>query len=307
MTNQQDRILVAVSNSQVGALLERVLRAAGFDAVLVQDGAGVRGTISSGGVSLVILEERLQDIQGIDLAMELSQRDPGLPIILFVIQEKPDLLIRALRIGIVDVITPPLKTEEVLRAVRGGLDLTRRRQEAVAVEALGHSSALQQQVDELETLNRLGRQVTSSLSADSVLAAIVDAAVELTGSEEGSLLLIDETTGDLYMRASRNFQEDFVRTFRLPITNSLAGAVIRSGEAVLLDQNTPQKIKTSYLVRSLLYVPLQLHGHVLGVLGVDNRQSQLSLTQRHVQLMNTLAEFAVNALENCTHLFRSVC
>lgn len=298
MNFQQDRILVAVSNSQVGALLERVLRAAGFDSALVMDGAGVREIVSGGRVSLVILEERLQDIQGIDLAVELAQHDPVLPIILFVMQEKPDLLVRALRIGIVDVITPPLKTEEVLRAVRGGLDLTRRRQEAVAVEALKNCSSLQQRVDELETLNRLGRQVTSSLSIDSVLGAIVDAAVELTGSEEGSLLLIDETTGDLYMRASRNFQEDFVRTFRLPITNSLAGSVIRSGEAVLLDQNTPQKIKTSYLVRSLLYVPLQLHGHVLGVLGVDNRQSQLSLTQGHVQLMNTLAEFAVNALEN---------
>jgi two-component system, OmpR family, phosphate regulon sensor histidine kinase PhoR len=298
MTNQQDLILVAVTNPQVGALMERVLHAAGFDASLVQDGAGVLGRVSSGGVTLIILEERLRDVQGIDLAFELSQRCPGLPIIFFVIQEKPDLLKRAMRAGVADYITPPLKTEEVLRAVRGVLDLSRRRKEALLSESISYSSALQQQVDELETLTRLGRQITSSLSADSVLAAIVDAAVELTGSEEGSLLLIDETTGDLYMRASRNFQEDFVRTFRLPITNSLAGAVIRSGEAVLLDENTPQKIKTAYLVRSLLYVPLQLHGHVFGVLGVDNRQSQLSLTQRHVRLMNTLASYAVIALEN---------
>jgi two-component system, OmpR family, phosphate regulon sensor histidine kinase PhoR len=298
MTIPQELILVAVTNPQVGALMERVLHAAGLEASLVQDGAGVLGRISSGEVTLVILEERLRDMQGIDLAEELSRRCPGLPVILFVLQDKPDLLKRALRAGIADYISPPLKTEEVLRAVRGALEQTRRRKEALLSESISHSTALQQQVDELETLTRLGRQVTSSLSADSVLAAIVDAAVELTGSEEGSLLLIDETTGDLYIRASRNFQEDFVRTFRLPITNSLAGAVIRTGEAVLLDENTPQKIKTAYLVRSLLYVPLQLHGHVFGVLGVDNRTSQLALNQRHVRLMNTLASYAVIALEN---------
>ena len=74
--------------------------------------------------------------------------------------------------------------------------------------------------------------------------------------------------------------------------------VIRSGEAILIDESQPQKIKTSYLVQSLLYVPLQLHGHVFGVLGVDNRHSHLPLTQRHVTLLNALASYAVIALEN---------
>ena len=88
------------------------------------------------------------------------------------------------------------------------------------------------------------------------------------------------------------------RTFRLPITDSLAGQVIRTGEATLMDEGTPQKIKTSYLVQSLLYVPLSMHGHVMGVLGVDNRHSHLPLTQRHVTLLNALSSYAVIALEN---------
>ena len=65
----------------------------------------------------------------------------------------------------------------------------------------------------------------------------------MTGSEEGSLLLLDEKSGELYMRASRNFNDDFVNTFRLPIQDSLAGSVLRSGKPVILDEKTPQKIK----------------------------------------------------------------
>jgi two-component system NtrC family sensor kinase len=133
---------------------------------------------------------------------------------------------------------------------------------------------------------------------DSVLSAVVDAAVELTGAEEGSLLLLDESTGELYMRAARNFQEEFVRTFRLPIKDSLAGSVIRSGQPVILDEKTPQKIKTAYLVSGLLYVPLQIHGRIFGVLGVDNRQSRVPFSDHHVRIITAMSSYAVVAIEN---------
>jgi two-component system, OmpR family, phosphate regulon sensor histidine kinase PhoR len=298
MSNPQEHILVVVAESQIGMLLERLFRSSDYAVTVLDDGATALRQASLTGASLVILGERLKDGAGIDCAAEFARRLPVMPVILFVNQDSPELLKRAMRLGVADYISPPLRAEDVLRVVRGVLDLTKRRKDAHLLESRRFTSTLMRQVDEMETLMRLGRQVTSSLTPDSVLAAIVDAAVELTGAEEGSLLLIDEATGELYMRASRNFQDEFVSTFRLPITDSLAGAVIRSGETVLLDESTPQKIKTSYLVQSLLYVPLQIHGHVFGVLGVDNRQSHLPLTQKHVKLLNTLASFAVIALEN---------
>jgi two-component system NtrC family sensor kinase len=104
----------------------------------------------------------------------------------------------------------------------------------------------------------------------------VDAAVELTGAEEGSLLLVDEASGELYMRAARNFQEDFVRTFRLPVTDTLPGQVLRSGRPVIIDEGAPKKIKTSYLVQTLTYVPLTIQERVIGVLGVDRQAVILS-------------------------------
>ena len=114
-----------------------------------------------------------------------------------------------MRAGVSDIICPPLKADDIQRIVHNALDLSKRRKDSLLLEARRFTSSLQRQVDEMETLTRLGRQVTSSLDLDSVLAAIVDAAVELTGAEEGSLLLIDETTGDLYMRASQEFPGRF--------------------------------------------------------------------------------------------------
>ncbi len=298
MTNVQEHILVVISDSQINFLLDRVLRSVGFGVTVLQDGASALKQAAHTAPSLVILGDRLNDGLGIDFAAEFARRFPALPLVLFVYQDLPDLLKRAMRLGINDYLSPPLRSEEILRSVKNSLEMAHRRKDAQLIEARRFTSSLQRQLDELETLTRLGRTVTSTLDLDGVLAAIIDAAVELTGSEEGSLLLIDETTGELYMRAARNFQEDFVRTFRLPITDSLAGSVIRSGETILLDENTPQKIKTAYLVQSLAYVPLQINGHVFGVMGVDNRQSHLPLTQRHVKLLKALAGYAVIAIEN---------
>ncbi len=203
-----------------------------------------------------------------------------------------------MRMGITEFLTLPLRAEDLNQAVKNSLEIARLRREAIMLELRRVTAGLQRRLDELETLARLGRTVTGSLDLDHVLTAIVEAAVELTGAEEGSLLLLDEETGELYMRAARNFQEEFVRTFRIPVQDTLAGSVIRNGQSVLLDENTPQKIKTAYLVQSLLYMPLTINGHVFGVLGVDNRQNRLPFTEHHSKLLGALAEFAVIAIEN---------
>ncbi len=298
MTNTQDHILIVISDAQVNFLLDRVLRSVGYSVGVVQDGATALKQAGTIPPNLVILGERLNDGQGIDFAAEFSRRYPAIPVILLFSQENSEQLKRAMRLGVNDYLVPPLRSEEILRSVKNALDLASRRKDALLLESRRFTSSLQRQLDELETLIRLGREVTGKLDTDHVLSAVIDAAVELTGAEEGSLLLLDETTGELYMRAARNFQEDFVRTFRLPISDSLAGSVLRSGQTILLDENTPQKIKTAYLVQSLAYVPLEVNGHVFGVMGVDNRQSRLPITQKHLKMLKALASYAVIALEN---------
>ena len=151
---------------------------------------------------------------------------------------------------------------------------------------------------ELETLNQLSRAITSNLDLDSVLSTIMDSAVSLTGAEESSLLLVDESTGELYMRASRNFDQETPEKFRLGIDDTLAGTVVRTGKPVLLDEESLKKIKTDYLVYSLVYVPLKAHDQVVGVLGVDNRNKKKAFTEYHVRLLSAVADFAGIAIEN---------
>ena len=297
MTHEQ--IFLIHSDSHVSNLLEHtILSPAGYQITQVRDRQTLDLLLQGRLPDLIILGDRVPDGSGLELASNLLDQYPFLPILLTSDSYSDSLLLEAMRVGICDYLYPPFETQSVVQSIY--LALERQRRHAEWLEKTGAESAnlLRKRLEGLEALQRIGRKVTSSLDLDSVLTAVVDFAVELTGAEEGSLLLVDETSGELYMRAARNFREDFVRTFRMPIQDTLPGEVLRSGQPLLLNTATPKKIKTSYLVHTLMYVPLQVAGRVIGVLGIDNRRSGHSFSSYHLDLVSALADYAAIAVEN---------
>ena len=290
--------LIAHSDAQIRLLLQRMLTKDRRDLIMRENLDDVHKAIKEETPTLIIVEGKVKSDNGLDLAAELISLYPATPTILFVDTDSPDLYKRAMRLGITDCLTLPLRTDQLTEAIERCFERIQRRQQWLKSELRKATGSLRRQVSELETLTELGRSVTSSLNMDEVFSAVVSAAVNLTGAEEGSLLLLDGATGELYMRAAHNFQEDFVRTFRLPVKDSTISSVIQSSQPVLVNEKSPHKIKTAYLVHSLIYVPLIWHDRPVGALGVDNRMENAFLKERDVKLLEALAEFTVIALEN---------
>lgn len=302
-----ENILLLLSDSKLGQHLEAdVLSPAGYMTTFTLDPEAAEALLQGRLPELVLIDQGFGDGGGLSYAGSLLERYPQLPIILLAKEPSEQTLTQALRFGLYDYVRPPVEDVEVLQAVGRVLGKNQRMQSWARKQLSRSTASLQQRLDSLETLQRVGRKVTSTLDLDSVLTEVVDAAVRLTGAEEGSLLLVDEKTGELYMRASRNFRDDFVKTFRLPITDSLAGQVIRTGQPLLMNEDTPQKIKTAYLVHTIIYVPLVIHDRVIGVLEVDNRQSQAPFHDTHITLVSALADYAAIAIENARLYAHSV-
>jgi two-component system NtrC family sensor kinase len=300
-----ERILVYIQDAAFTAVLDRAaLQPAGFNVQPVKDRATLQAAVQAQAPDLIILGDPLSDgengapLNGVELGEALLKINPGLAIMLIASQPTADQALAAYQAGLIDYLAPPLRANEVLKAVRRAIQRRNRLLDWLRLEVRRSTQSLQRQVDNLEALQRVGRAVSSSLDLDSVLTTVVEAAVELTGAEEGSLLLLDESSGELYMRAARNFREEFVRTFRIPTADTLAGDALRSGRPVILGEKTPQKIKTSYLVRHLMYVPLLVQDRPIGVLGVDNRTADRPFSDYHVTLVKALADYAAIAIEN---------
>jgi two-component system, OmpR family, phosphate regulon sensor histidine kinase PhoR len=293
-----DLILLAMEESPTLGLLERALHASGYAVAIAKDVATLDKSLMETSPTLVVITDQLDGKPGLNLSIGIMERFPTLPIVLFASRDDPQLVKKALKAGLSDIINPPLRIEEIVEAVKRSQKRAEHMGDWVRREVRRSTASLEQRVNELETLVKLGRSITGSLDIDSVLTSVVTAAVELTGAEEGHLLLVDEETNELYMRAGRNFEENFARTFRLPVKDSLAGQVLHTGQPISFNEDSPNKIKTSYLVYSLIYVPLHAQDRVIGVLGVDNRQSKRPFSQHHELLMTVLSDYAAIAIQN---------
>lgn len=294
-----EQIFISISDPHISNLLEHtILVPEGYQVTQVQETQTLQMLLQAQLPDLIILGEQIPEGNGLEVAAQLLQEYPHLPILLASDPFSESLLLKALRLGISDYLYPPFDPKDVLEAIQGALERRERQKKWLLAAGAENATVLQKRLEGLEALQQIGRKITSTLDLDSILTAVVDAAVELTGAEEGSLLLLDELSGELYMRAARNFREDFVRTFRVPIKDTLPGEVLRTGQPLLLNTATPKKIKTSYLVHTLMYVPLQVAGRMIGVLGVDNRRSGHPFTSYHLDLVYALADYAAIALEN---------
>jgi len=304
----EELILVADDNPEMRqAIEETILNPAGYTVRSVGDGMSALSLAHELVPDVIITDHLMPGLTGIELIRRLHIEKPNIPVILITGEGSEDLAIEALRSGASDYITKPFKAEQLLAAVGRVLSSSRRWKEMARAEgeAIETGEDLGRRVLELETLAQIGRSVTVMLDLDEVLATVVESAVQLTRAEEGSLLLLDDVSGELYMRASKNFDDEFVRTFRVQVQDSLAGQVVETGKVVLLDARSPKKIKTAYLVHSLIYVPLQVRGRTIGVLGVDNRKAGLELDEHDVTVMMAMADYAAIAIENAQLLNRS--
>jgi len=154
---------------------------------------------------------------------------------------------------------------------------------------------------ELDVLSSIGKSVAQLVDLETALNRVVEAASYITGAEEASLLLVDEVSGELYLRAARGLGEPFAHGFRLRVEDSLAGQVVRTGKPIRIENVTTDqgiKIKTGYLVKSLLNVPLKAGKRVIGVLCVDNQVSSRAFGENDEKLLAALADYAAISIVN---------
>ena len=292
-------VFIAFSDHNVASLMAQgALTPAGYAHRILQDVDDLHKAFQEQPPDVLLLDMHFGDGAVFSLLEHLRDSFPLVRTILLTVEPAPETWPRLLRLGVADVLSPPLRTSSLLEAVKRVLARRQCLVENVTSLLKKDSQASGGRSDALQRLTEVGRMVTSSLSLDTVLTTAVDAAVSLTGAQEGSLLLLDERTGELYVRAERNFDDTFVRTFRLKVEDSLAGRVVESGEPLLISRRGPQKIKTAYLVHSLIYAPLRAKGRVIGVLGVDHREKSGDFTQEHLMVISAIADFAASAIEN---------
>jgi two-component system NtrC family sensor kinase len=296
-----ERVLVVDDSKEIRDFLaEYVLEPKGFQVLTASDGLmGLEMAISER-PDLMITDQQMPQLTGLELLTKLQEHKIVVPTILMTGQGSEETAVAAFRLGIRDYIIKPFDAQELSDSIDNALRESRlQREHDVLVDQLMESnSQLQRRAQELNVLYEVGKSVSSSLDLEEVLHRVVEAAVYVVGAEEGSLMLLDEERGELYIRASKNLDSE-AQSVRKRVTDSLAGQVLQTKRAIAIGDESPvERTHTALLVKSLIYVPLVLEEQAIGVLGVMNYIHQRSFDKDDTRALAALAGYATIAIRN---------
>jgi two-component system NtrC family sensor kinase len=166
----------------------------------------------------------------------------------------------------------------------------------------GGTALLQGKADLADALSQAARAITSALDVEEVLEQIVEVAVSLTNAGEMGIWLVDPQTNELFLEVQRGIDDERIQHMRIPVSSdSLAGQVIQDGKPYRASRTAEGgqiKLKTDYLVESVIYVPLVVGGVPIGVLAAVHREAGKSFSERDERLLSAIADFAAIAIQN---------
>jgi two-component system NtrC family sensor kinase len=292
-----EEILIIDDSQQICSMLaDYVLPELGYRSSIANTGRQGLYRLRQRLPDLILLDLQLPDISGLDLLRLIAQEGYDVPVILMTAHGSEGVAVEAFRLGARNYLIKPFSEAEARVAIDSALRERRLNREKEQL-----TLNLQQRVQELTVLYSIGKSVSALLDLEELLVRIVEAGVYITHAEEGFLLLRDADADELYLRAAKNLGEARAQRMRMPIDDSLAGQVIRTGKPIRMDkskQGTPLKVKTGFLVRAILQVPLVVGDTAIGVLAVDNQQSERTFSENDQYLLSALADYAAIAIEN---------
>ncbi len=282
-------------------LTEAALRPAGYKVLAATDLASGLSTALRKSPDAIILSMQLAGEAGLELLKKVRQSGQDIPVVLVSMRRTEPWVAEAFHYGACDFMVKPFDPPELLATLDRALVGARaRRERDEMIEKLNQTRRqTERQLQELNALYTMGKTVTAQLNLERVLTEVVEACVYLTRAEEGSLMLLDENTNELYLRAAKNLDQRTTRGLRMRVDDTVLGRVVSTGRPVVLNGSELHKIRTSYLVKALLMVPLKAPPErVIGVLGVTNQVADRPFTERDVFLISAIADYASIAIEN---------
>mgnify|MGYP005850552627 CR=1 FL=1 len=297
---EAETILVVDDNHEIADFCANyLLPDLGYDTLIAYTAGEAYDIIQHNPIGLMLLDLHLPDMSGFDLLRKLNENELTIPTILITAEGSEQIAADAFRLGVEDYLPKPIDADQLAEALRRVLNRARLKREKELL-----TLQLKEQIALHTVLSRVGKSITSSLELDEVLLRIVEAGVFLTRAEEGFLALLDAESGQLYLRAVKNIDEEQSKTIRMPMEDSLVGKVFSTGkpERVFVSHKDHQRIKvsTGYLVNSVLHVPIISRGASLGVLSLVNRISEIPFKEKDENLLMSLADYAAIALENAS-------
>jgi HD-GYP domain-containing protein (c-di-GMP phosphodiesterase class II) len=180
-------------------------------------------------------------------------------------------------------------------------------------EALDHVRLIEkyaQKIKRIRQMEEVSQALNSSENEIDMLRQAINAAVMLVHAEAGSLLLREESTGELFFRMAVGEKGELLKEIRLKLGQGVAGLVAQSGKPQMVNDAQHDSrvahdvdLRTGFVTKNLIAVPILVQGRVIGVLEAVNKRGGKPFSKWDVDEFACLSHQVALALEK-TRLYR---
>jgi GAF domain-containing protein/FixJ family two-component response regulator len=305
-----ERVLV-VDDAQgvIDFLADYVLRPNGYEVLTAMDGEEGLSKALDEKPDLIILDMEMPKMTGMEVLEALNEKGSDIPVVVITFHGSETIAAQSFKLGVKDYITKPFKMEEILEAIEKALNESRLQKEKseLMAELMKTNNELERRIKEFNILHGIGQAMNTLLRLEDLLNRAVEAAVYVTGAQEGVLLLVDGETDELWVGAAQGVGEEYTPDFRIKIEDSIMEKVIETGQPTIVESpSLDQRLKAEGSpAKSFVNVPLKFRKETLGVLSVDSAISEKSFSNKDKYLLSVLADYAAVGVENA-RLYESV-
>lgn len=157
--------------------------------------------------------------------------------------------------------------------------------------------------EQIEALSKISKAISSELYLEDILRLVVSVTAQVMDSKICSLMLLDEKSKKLVIRATQSVSEEYNKKPPLSIGEGIAGKVVKEGRPIaVLDVNEEEEYKYKDIarkegLRSLLCIPLSVRGKVIGVINCYTSYPH-KFSKTEIDVLTSVANQAAIAIEN---------
>ncbi len=175
---------------------------------------------------------------------------------------------------------------------------------AAAIVNTRFYEAEQRQRERAEALAQAVAATTSTLELQPLLENILTAAIQaIPAAEKGSILLVDEETGELEIRALWGYTDPRIARIRFPRESGYSALALREGRPLIIPEARAEpyrydgEIDEMRAIRSAIVAPLRFREKAIGVISLDATRPA-AFAGDDLALLAAFADHAAVAVEN---------
>ena len=285
-----EKILVVDDEEMIRDLCSHILSAEGYQVTTASNGTAAFEELKQNDMDMLVTDIKMPGMDGLELFERVKELNQDIVTIFITGHGTLDTAIESLMRGVDGFVLKPFTQEELLGAVERAITRSRLQKENIRLKAL-------------IPLFEISKLLVTEIDLAHLFKIITEVLVKEFSVDRVSLMLIDEASGDLLIRASHGLPTNVAMKSRRKVGEGVSGLALKNKKPLIItagkhpDREVMAAVNVDNVLTSSMSVPLIGKNKVFGVLNVS-KFSGTAFSASDLQIVLILSSQVVTALEN---------